>query len=74
MASRWASLVASRSREATGDTSPTGTLMPVSEKYPSSSAETSRFTRSPARSWRLSEGTPWAASSFTLMHVEPGNR
>ena len=57
-----------------GVTGPTATLIPVSEKYPSSSADTSRLTRSPARRCRDSEGTPCAASSFTLMQVDPGKR
>ena len=52
--------------------SPTATLAPVSAQYPSSSADTSTLTRSPACSTRVAEGMPCAASWLTLMHVVPG--
>src|SRR5690606_22945475 len=66
-----ASRVASSRRCCAGVALPTTKLVPVSAKKPSSSAETSMFTRSPSRS-TVSSGMPCATTALTLMQVAPG--
>src|SRR3989304_6699899 len=61
----------SSSRQASGATSPTGTVTAESPTKPSTIAPQSMLTMSPAFSLR-SPGIPWTSSSLTLTVVTAG--